>query len=106
MFQKGIEKMGGRKAGTPNRLTSTFREAVLLAYDTIGGHEAFSEWALENQTEFYRIASRLIPAEMGAKNENIIVVVNRGGTDYVPVVEQHRVLEDHSGDNGENWEGN
>jgi hypothetical protein len=52
-FQKGVPKMGGRQKGTPNRLTTTFREAVILAFDRIGGHQAFAQWAAENPTEFY-----------------------------------------------------
>lgn len=43
MFTKGIAKIGGRRKGTPNRLTTNFSEAVLLAYENIGGHEAFSK---------------------------------------------------------------
>ena len=57
MFTKGIAKIGGRRKGTANKLTSTFREAVLLAYGNIGGHEACSRWAADNQTDFYRIAA-------------------------------------------------
>jgi hypothetical protein len=58
------ERRGGRKKGTPNKLTSTFREAVLVAYEGIGGHEAFKLWAKNTQTEFYKIAARLIPTEI------------------------------------------
>jgi hypothetical protein len=54
----------GRKQGTPNKLTTTFREAVLLAFDNIGGVDHFTEWAKSHPTEFYKIAARLIPAEM------------------------------------------
>ena len=77
MFEKGMAKLGGRQKGTPNQLTGAFREAVLIAYENIGGHEAFSKWAAENQTEFYRIAARLIPTEIKGPSEDIIVVVER-----------------------------
>ena len=102
MFTKGIPKIGGRKAGTPNKLTASFREAVLLTYEGVGGHAAFMKWARENQTEFYRIAARLIPTEMGAKDEKVIVIVNRGGNDALTVVGQRPALEDHSTDDGDN----
>jgi hypothetical protein len=69
MFRKGMPKKGGRKAGTPNKFTKSFREAVLVAYENIGGTEAFSHWAAENQTEFYRIAARLIPTEFKTHSE-------------------------------------
>ena len=77
MFTKGMTKIGGRQVGTPTKLTSTFREAVLLAYQNIGGHEAFSKWAAENPTEFYRIAARLIPNEIKDTSNEITVVVER-----------------------------
>ncbi|WP_447983827.1 hypothetical protein [Nitrospira sp. Nam74] len=79
MFRKGMAKIGGRKAGTPNKLTRAFREGVLHVYDAIGGDEAFAKWAAQHRTEFYKIAARLIPAEMGRheSNEPVVVVVNR-----------------------------
>jgi hypothetical protein len=73
-------KFGGRRAGTPNKYTSTMKEAVQTAYHGMGGHAAFTKWAKENQTEFYRIASRLIPVEVhGTSDKTINVFVNRGG---------------------------
>ena len=93
MFTKGMTKTGGRQKGTPNKLTTTFREAVLLTYHNIGGHEAFSNWAAKNRTEFYRIAARLIPAEINdSDGDRVTVIVNRSGgvidqTDYAEIVE-------------------
>jgi hypothetical protein len=57
-------KTGGRKAGTPNKITAQFKDAVRTVYEDIGGHAAFAEWARENRGDFYRIASRLIPTEV------------------------------------------
>lgn len=34
----------------------------------LGGHAAFLEWARDNRTEYYRIASRLSPGEMQEDN--------------------------------------
>lgn len=82
MFTKGIAKIGGRKKGTPNRLTGTFRDAVCLAYENIGGHEAFAKWAAENRTDFYKIAARLIPTEnKDSDSEGITVIIDRTGMD-------------------------
>lgn len=39
------------------------KTAVMLAFQSIGGDDAFARWAAENPTEFYKIASRLIPTE-------------------------------------------
>jgi hypothetical protein len=78
-FEKGCSKTGGRQPGTPNRVTTAFREAVLFVYDGLGGHAAFLQWARKNPTEYYRIASRLIPAEMrdDGGNKHVTVIVDR-----------------------------
>ena len=73
-------KTGGRQVGTPNKITSAFKEAVRTVYEDIGGNEAFAAWAKENPTEFYRIAARLIPTEMASQGTSINVIVNRGST--------------------------
>ena len=42
------------------------------------GAAAFAAWARENPTEFYRIASRLIPTEITAPDGGgVTVIVNR-----------------------------
>jgi hypothetical protein len=68
-----------------NKLTGAFRDAVRLAFNDIGGHEAFSRWAQDNQTEFYRIASRLIPGEMQENKEPIRVVLYGPNGNISPV---------------------
>ena len=70
-------KTGGRQVGTPNKVTSVFKDAVCTVYEDIGGNAAFAEWAKENPTEFYRIAARLIPTEMASQGTNLNVIINR-----------------------------
>jgi len=72
------QKTGGRQVGTPNKVTSAFKDAIRFVYQDIGGHAAFAAWAKENPTEFYRIASRLIPTEMASQGTSINVTINRG----------------------------
>ena len=93
-FTPGKQKTGGRQPGQPNRLTGAFREAVQVVYSRLGGHDAFVEWARANPTEYYKIASRLIPIELrDTSNKSITVIVNRGGTppivDALPAIEKH-----------------
>jgi len=54
----------GRKLGSRNKITIAFKEATMRAFNSIGGDAAFAKWAKKNQTEFYKIAARLIPTEM------------------------------------------
>lgn len=62
----------GRVKGTPNKFTSSFKQALQLAYDKIGGIETFATWARENQTEFYKIMARLIPVEVNASVNHVV----------------------------------
>jgi len=71
------QKTGGRQVGAPNKVTAIFKDAVRTVYEDIGGNTAFAAWAKENPTEFYRIASRLIPTEMASQGTKINVIVNR-----------------------------
>lgn len=68
------KKTGGRTAGTPNKVTSSIKASVLAVFDKIGGDEAFALWASENPTEFYKIASRLVPTEVTAEVDGSIEV--------------------------------
>lgn len=76
---KGV-RYGGRRRGTPNRFTAQFRDALRIVYDEIGGHEAFAAWARENRGDFYRIMSKLLPAEVARPREESaalkVVLVN------------------------------
>ena len=78
---KGI-KTGGRRKGTPNKLTKAFRDAVQAVYHDVGGDKAFATWARTNRTEFYKIAARLIPQEMryaGSDGQPLTVQLVRFG---------------------------
>lgn len=91
-FEPGRPKTGGRVAGVQNHLTTSFRDAIRLAYQRIGGDEAFAQWARENPTEYYKIASRLIPGEMeadGGKKVTVIVYGPQAG----PVRDAPKVIE-------------
>jgi hypothetical protein len=69
------QKTGGRKRGTPNKITTAFKDAVRVVYDDIGGDQAFAAWARECPTEFYRIASRLIPTEIAPRDHEIGITI-------------------------------
>ena len=74
------QKTGGRVKGTPNKLTTSFKTAVVLAFEGIGGHKTFQKWARKNQSEFYKIAARLIPTEVvGDADQPVAVRVTFGG---------------------------
>ena len=63
-------KTGGRQKGTKNKMPGTYarmqsiRDAFKDAFHNMGGAEALQTWGAKNPTEFYRLASKLIPVEI------------------------------------------
>lgn len=92
-----MARIGGRQLGTPNRITTAFKDAVRIVYEDIGGHAAFATWARENPMEFYKIAARLIPTEIAARDGGgVTIIVDRAGAldvsrepDAVPMLSGH-----------------
>lgn len=80
---KGLPKTGGRKPGTPNKLTASAREAYALTFDGIGGVPAFIEWAKENRTEFYKLHSKTIPLDVTSGGKELAVLTWRFGDQVV-----------------------
>lgn len=75
------KKAGGRQKGTPNKVTRTVKETVLAVFNKLQEEPGPEEkdvrlhiWAQREPTEFYRIASKLIPTEVTGKLKNIIIV--------------------------------
>ncbi len=77
------KKTGGRVKGTPNKLTTTVKQAFEQAFAALQQDpEApchLIKWAQTNSTEFYRLAARLIPEEVSG---NVALTVQI--TKYVP----------------------
>jgi hypothetical protein len=57
---------GGSRKGIPNKSTVAVKEALQQAFQGIGGVPALTEWARENQGEFYKLYSKLLPTEVRA----------------------------------------
>ena len=74
----------GRAKGVPNRLTKTVREAILAAFDELGGVAWLVRLGRTNPTEFARLLGRLLPRE--------VQVTSSTGT-KPPSLDDPRVLE-------------
>lgn len=73
-FQKGN---GGKPKGATNKLTRTFKEILTNALEALQEDKKnnLEAWAKENPTEFYKIASKLIPTEVNATVEGKVITV-------------------------------
>jgi hypothetical protein len=66
-FQKGNQLARIAKEKRRNRPPKNVKESFSEAFDKIGGVKALVEWGKDNKTEFYRLATKLIPTEIGGK---------------------------------------
>lgn len=73
-FKKG--KAPGRPKGAINHLTRTVRETVLNVFNELQKDKEanLKSWAINEPTEFYKIASKLIPTEITGTVKNVITV--------------------------------
>jgi len=71
------KKTGGRVAGTPNKATASIKAAMLSVYEGLQAkhenpHGHFLEWAESNPTEFYKLASKLLPLQVTGEDGEAI----------------------------------
>ncbi len=81
-FQKGRERTGGRKKGSPNKVTSCVREALTETFTLVGDVPALATWARENPTAFYTLWVKMMPAktEVSGPDGGAIPIENRDST--------------------------
>lgn len=71
-FQKGN---AGKPKGAVNKLTRTVKETVLAAFNDLQNDPKTNivAWGKDNPTEFYKIAAKLIPTEVNATVESVVI---------------------------------
>lgn len=67
-------KGSGRVAGTPNKTTKSTKEALQEAFERLGGVDSLVIWGKDNQTEFYKLWSKIIPLDVNANVSGGITV--------------------------------
>lgn len=62
----------GRPKGTPNKVTKSVREHFAIAFDLLQDDDTvnLTAWGKANPTEFYRLASKLIPLQVANDPDN------------------------------------
>jgi hypothetical protein len=61
--QKG-QRFGGRKKGTPNKVTGTLKEMILQALADAGGTAYLQEQSKKNPTAFLSLVGRVLPLQV------------------------------------------
>lgn len=71
----------GRPKGSVNKTTALMKDAITAVYADLQGecperdNGHFFNWALAYPTEFYKLASKLIPIQVGGEDGGAITVV-------------------------------
>lgn len=57
-------KTGGRKKGTPNKLSGDVRQMILGALDDVGGQRYLKEQAIDNPVAFLTLVGKVVPKDV------------------------------------------
>lgn len=68
------EKTGGRKAGTPNKVSADLKAMILGALDQAGGEAYLLSQAHENPRAFLSLLSRVLPMTVEGSKENPLYI--------------------------------
>ena len=69
-FRQGHAKVGGRKAGAPNKTTVAVKDAILAAFDEVGGKDYLVEIARSEPKAFLTLLGKLVPAQVRVEIES------------------------------------
>ena len=75
---KGLPKSGGRKAGTPNKLTQSAKDAIAMVADGLGGADGMLRWAQAddaNERIFWgTIYPKLLPLQVSGEGGGPVLI--------------------------------
>lgn len=74
-FTKGHKRVGGRAAGTPNRSTAAVKDALVEAFDALGGVDYLVDLGRTDPPTFAGLLKTIIPREIAARIESEIELV-------------------------------
>lgn len=80
---KGI-KTGGRKKGTPNKLTRNLKEDILEAYRRAGGVEYLETIAKLNPQLYVQLLGKVLPTQLTGAGDGPVRIEVVTGVDRCP----------------------
>lgn len=57
------ERRGGRQKGTPNKFTADVRQAIIAAFNSVGGAQYLETVAKEDPRSFCTLLGKILPTE-------------------------------------------
>jgi hypothetical protein len=58
------ERRGGRKKGTPNKITQTFKQAIETAFENVGGAKYLEQMAVLQPVAFMGLIGKVLPTQI------------------------------------------
>ena len=79
----------GRQKGELNKFTRTVKEAILAAFDEVGGHEWLVQQAKDNPVAFMGLLAKILPTQIDlkTKGEPIKIIVERADPIPATIIE-------------------
>jgi hypothetical protein len=71
---KGNPKTGGRKAGTPNKLTRDIKEMILGALNAKGGQAWLEAQMVANPVAFLTLLGKVLPLQVSGEDGGLMVI--------------------------------
>lgn len=68
------ERRGGRKKGTPNKITVSVKEAIYEAFNKAGGAAYLHKVAMEDPKTFCVLLGKVLPTEITTTDDKPVVV--------------------------------
>jgi hypothetical protein len=83
-FKPKRAKTGGRKKGTKNKTSTALKEAIMNAFEEVGGKKYLVMVAHEDPKTFCTLLGKVLPAELNAKVEGDVSFTIMSGIDDSP----------------------
>jgi hypothetical protein len=74
MAKKDGTKTGGRRKGTPNKLTSQVKDMILQALSDAGGVEYLKEQATKSPAAFLSLVGKVLPLQITGEGGGAVVI--------------------------------
>lgn len=65
---KGVKTGGGSRKGRPNKITRDVKEAILQAFENVGGHSYLETQASANPAAFMTLLGKVLPTQVTGAN--------------------------------------
>lgn len=67
------ERRGGRKPGTPNKITADLKNAIMNAFDKAGGESYLAKIAAKHPQVFCALLGKVLPTQITGKDGAALV---------------------------------